>query len=98
MVKDKVVIITGGTRGIGYETVKKFLENGAKVALLGSREESVNKALFSLKEENSSYKVIGFYPDLTKEEEIRETFEKIEKEFGKIDTTNLLVFDITSFV
>lgn len=85
MVKDKVVIITGGTRGIGYETVKKFLENGAKVALLGSREESVNKALSSLKEENSSYKVIGFYPDLTKEEEIRETFEKIEKEFGKID-------------
>ena len=85
MVKDKVVIITGGTRGIGYETVRKFLENGAKVALLGSREESVNKALAKLKEENSSYEVIGFYPDLTKEEEIRETFEKIEKEFGKID-------------
>ena len=85
MVKDKVVIITGGTRGIGYETVRKFLENGAKVALLGSREESVNKALSSLKEENSSYEVIGFYPDLTKEEEIRKAFEKIEQEFGKID-------------
>lgn len=85
MVKEKVVIITGGTRGIGYETVKKFLENGAKVALLGSREESVNKALAKLKEENSSYEVIGFYPDLTKEEEIRKAFEKIEKEFGKID-------------
>lgn len=85
MVKEKVVIITGGTRGIGYETVRKFLENGAKVALLGSREESVNKALAKLKEENSSYEVIGFYPDLTKEEEIRKAFEKIEKEFGKID-------------
>ena len=85
MVKDKVVIITGGTRGIGYETVRKFLENGAKVALLGSREESVNKALAKLKEENSSYEVIGFYPDLTKEEEIRKVFEKIEEEFGRID-------------
>ena len=85
MVKEKVVIITGGTRGIGYETVKKFLENGAKVALLGSREESVNKALSNLKEENSSYEVIGFYPDLTKEEEIRKVFEKIEEEFGRID-------------
>lgn len=85
MVEGKVVIITGGTRGIGYETVRKFLENGAKVALLGSREDSVNKALSNLKEENSSYEVIGFYPDLTKEEEIKETFEKIEKEFGKID-------------
>lgn len=85
MLEGKVVIITGGTRGIGYETVRKFLENGAKVALLGSREDSVNKALSNLKEENSSYEVIGFYPDLTKEEEIKETFEKIEKEFGKID-------------
>lgn len=50
LLKDKVAVVTGGTRGIGYATVKKFLENGAKVVLFGSRQETVDKALASLKE------------------------------------------------
>ena len=41
MLKDKVAIVTGGTRGIGYAIVHKFLQNGAKVVLFGSREETV---------------------------------------------------------
>ena len=49
MLKDKVAVVTGGTRGIGYATVKKFLENGAKVVLFGSRQETVEKAVTSLK-------------------------------------------------
>ena len=48
LLKDKVAVVTGGTRGIGYATVKKFLENGAKVVLFGSRKETVDKALASL--------------------------------------------------
>ena len=48
---DKVVIVSGGTRGIGFETVREFLDNGAKVVLLGSRQASVDKALAQLSEE-----------------------------------------------
>ena len=33
LLKEKVEVVTGGTRGIGYATVKNFLENGAKVVL-----------------------------------------------------------------
>ena len=85
MLQGKVAVITGGTRGIGYATVKKFLENGAKVAMLGSREETVQKALASLKEENPEYPVVGYWPNLTKHEEVKEVFEKVKEEFGSLD-------------
>ena len=41
MLEGKVAIVTGGTRGIGYAIVQKFLDAGAKVALFGSRQETV---------------------------------------------------------
>lgn len=51
MLQNKIAVVTGGTRGIGYAIVQKFLQNGAKVVLFGSREETVVKAVASLKEE-----------------------------------------------
>ena len=85
MLDKKVAIVTGGTRGIGFEVVRTFLENGASVALLGSKEESVTKAINKLKEENGNYPVIGFYPDLASEKEVKEVFNKVANEFGHID-------------
>lgn len=85
MLKGKVAVVTGGTRGIGYAVVKKYLENGAKVILFGSREETVNKALTSLKEENNSWEVSGYYPNLMNAEEVEETINKIKEQYGRID-------------
>lgn len=85
MLKEKVAIITGGTRGIGFAIVKKFLENNAKVVLLGSRKETVDKAIEELKRINSSYEVMGFYPNLTVEAEMKEVFEKVKNTYGHID-------------
>ena len=59
LLKGKTAMVTGGTRGIGYAVVKVYLENGAKVALCGSRQETVDKALEKLKAENPDYEVIG---------------------------------------
>lgn len=84
MLKDKVAIVTGGTRGIGFATVQLFLKNGASVALLGSREETVSKALSQIDEEYKD-KVAGFYPNLNDENEVRDTFQAISEMFGKID-------------
>ncbi len=85
MLENKVAIVTGGTRGIGYEIVRKFLKNKARVALFGSRQETVDKAIASLKEENENYEVIGFYPNLSSEEEVKEAISSVVKEYGKLD-------------
>ena len=72
MLKGKVAVITGGTRGIGLATVRKFLQNGATVAVLGSRQETVDRALHTLKEENPDYPVVGYWPNLVKYAEVEE--------------------------
>lgn len=85
MLDGKVAIVTGGTRGIGLATVRKFLQNGAKVVLFGSREETVNKALEELKSENVNYDVFGLYPNLSNINEVKEAFSTIKDKYGKID-------------
>jgi len=83
MLKDKVAIITGGTRGIGFETAKVFLENKAKVIILGSRKESVEKALGELKK--AGHKAEGFWPNLSNYEEIEKMVKTVAKKYGRID-------------
>ena len=83
MLEGKVAIVTGGTRGIGFEIVKLFSENKAKVILFGSKEESVNKALEKLKELN--IECDGYYPNLNDFEEIEETIKKIYDKYTHID-------------
>ena len=85
MLKGKVAVVTGGTRGIGFGIVKKFLENGATVVLFGSRQESVDNALENLKNENAGWKVKGMHPDLTDAKAIDEAISNIKNEYGKID-------------
>lgn len=85
LLKDRVAVVTGGTRGIGYAIVKKYLENGAKVVLFGSKKESVEKALASLKAENPTWEVEGAYPDLTDAGQVAQEIEKIGQKYGRLD-------------
>ena len=85
LLKGKTAMVTGGTRGIGFAIVKTFLENGASVALCGSRQETVDKALEQLKAENPDYKVIGLCPDLQNPAEIEQAVETVKQTFGSFD-------------
>lgn len=85
MLKNKVAIVTGGTRGIGYAVVEKFLQNGATVVLFGSRQETVTKAVASLKEKNENWEVSGAWPTLTDADSMTAEMSKIKDKYGRID-------------
>lgn len=85
LLKDKVAIVTGGTRGIGYAIVREFLLEGATVVLCGSKKETADKAVNSLKQENPSFNVMGIYPNLSDYQSVKTAFSEVENTFGKID-------------
>lgn len=85
LLRGKTAMVTGGTRGIGYAVVKLFLENGAAVALCGSRQETVDLALEKLKAENPDYKVMGLCPDLQSPQEIEKAVAAVREKFGRLD-------------
>ncbi len=85
MLKNKTAVVTGGTRGIGAAIVQKFIENGAKVAVLGSRQETVEKALKDLREKYPEAQLMGLWPKLSDAVQVAEAFEKVKEEFGSLD-------------
>ena len=85
LLQGKKAIITGGTRGIGFSVAEVFLKNGASVALFGSRQETVDKALAQLKAENPAWEVIGMAPDLTDYAALDAAFSEVVNRFGRID-------------
>ena len=83
MLKEKIAIVTGGTRGIGYEIVKLFKENNATVILFGSKKETVDNAIEMLKKENINAE--GYYPNLNNYSEVENTIKEIIEKHSHID-------------
>ena len=85
MLKGKIAVVTGGTRGIGYAIVRKFLQNNAQVVLFGLKKETVKKALEKLTKEHPSWNVEGSWPDLTETVDVEREIKRIQENYGKID-------------
>lgn len=83
MLKGKTAVVTGGTRGIGFAIVKKYLENGANVAIAGSRQATVEKAIEKLPEYKD--RVMGIWPDLCSPEDVAAAFASVKEKFGSLD-------------
>ena len=83
MLKGKTAVVTGGTRGIGFAIAKKYLENGANVAIAGSRQATVEKAIEKLPEYKD--RVMGIWPDLCSPEEVAAAFSSVKEKFGSLD-------------
>ena len=77
---NKVALITGGTSGIGAETARLFIQEGAKVMISGRSEEK-GRMLSEELGENSQY----LLSDVTKEEDIENSIKETVNQFGKLD-------------
>lgn len=82
---NKVAIITGGSRGIGYATAQGFLREGALVAITASSQANADKAAAKLREEFPGAQVMGICPDLADLASVKESFAAVKEAFGKID-------------
>lgn len=83
--KDKVAIITGGSRGIGFATANKFLYEGAKVIITAHTQPSADKAVQTLKEKHPDSVIVGISPNLASLESVRSEFQKVIDKYGRID-------------
>lgn len=97
--KNKVAIVTGGSRGIGYATVERFLQEGATVVLTASSDATAKKAVEQLKEKYPLANVTGISPNLTDLADVRDAFGHIAQQYGTIDilVNNAGVSESTSF-
>lgn len=83
--RNKVAIITGGSRGIGYAVAEKFLKEGAAVIITASSDENARKAAAKLRERFPQGTVEGISPDLTSMESVEKEFGRVFEKYGRID-------------
>jgi 3-oxoacyl-[acyl-carrier protein] reductase len=78
----KVAIVTGGAQGIGFATVRKFVDEGAVVALCDVRQEGVDRAVRALSADGA---VSGYVVDVTRRDQVDAMVSSVKKKHGRID-------------
>ncbi|MGY5854389.1 MAG: SDR family oxidoreductase [Candidatus Thorarchaeota archaeon] len=79
--KDKHVVVTGASGGIGLEVVRQFLSEGGRVTAIYKTSE---RDLSNLRQEWSDY-IITIKADIREEEDVRKAFKKTNEKFGRVD-------------
>ena len=81
---DKYIVVTGAGKGIGKVIAERFVnENPSGVAIIDYDKALIEKTAEELRKD--SIKLLALHCDISKEDMVKETFETIIKEFGRID-------------
>ena len=81
--KDKVVMITGSTGGVGEALTKAFAAEGCKLAISSTKQEKLDKMLPSI--DIAPENLLTFVVDVTDEEQIKNMVQKTIEHFGTLD-------------
>lgn len=81
--EEKVAVITGGAKGIGYVTSKTFSKEGAAIVIVDMDKEAAEKAAQEICKEGG--RAVAVVADLTEQKDRENIFEKAVEEFGKVD-------------
>ncbi len=81
--KDKVVLITGSARGIGFTIAERFAREQALVLILDLAQEAVDSAVSKLREQGAQ--AFGYVANVTDAKGVEELFARIVSEHGRID-------------
>ena len=76
----KVAVVTGGNSGIGLASAKRLQEEGARVAIAGRSQKTLDEAAKTLGKD-----VLAIQADVSKLEDIDKIYSAVEKKFGRID-------------
>ena len=84
---NRVVLITGGRSGIGYQTAELLLSLGAHIIIASRNEDKLKQAQVKLQENQSSdsSKVAAYPCDIRDTEQIKQLAEHIASDFGRLD-------------
>lgn len=77
----KVAVITGGNSGIGLATAQLFHKEGAKIAIMGRNQTSIDATLQTLSNDS-----LGFVGDVSSLKDLEIFMAKVNDKFGRIDT------------
>ncbi len=83
MLTDKVAIITGGSKGIGYGIAASFLAEGMRVAITSRSQEAADKAVANLN--GDPEKIIGIQSDVRSFEDEQRVVQTVLDKWGKVD-------------
>ena len=83
-IENKVALITGGTKGIGYGIAEAMMNQGMKVAITGRTKEGVQEAESSLQKVGNG-EVIGVVSDVRSLESLQDAVNIIVEKWGKLD-------------
>lgn len=81
--KDKVVVITGGSSGIGKALAETFGKEGSKILITGRNKEELDKAVADLR--GKGITITGMQADVTIEDDNRRMAEETIRQYGTID-------------